>query len=278
MKPFLRTSFSVIVAFFFVAPSALFAATLSAGVPMDPIWFSKDPFFEGDQITIFTPLYNSSAYRFSGTVELHDGTGTIGAKQFTLDPKGASEIFAFSWKAERGEHTFSIAIVNGKFIGSGKTLVDLPISAGTTGVVKRSVIPKQETSASVPKTPTADNVTYREEARYLNTKIPESALRNVLPIVESVEAFRVNQATRANTMRNEIVAELSPGGVLSDSGVWGIFTEGALAGDIIRTPWEYVKLFFALGYQFLTANIYAFYILCSYILYRVIRFVIAIFI
>lgn len=264
------------VVLLFVIPTALFAATPSAGVPNASIWFSKDPFFEGDQVTISTPLFNSSPYRFSGTVALHDGTTTIGTQPFTLGG-GASQIFAFSWKATRGEHAFSVVVLDGTFIPSGKTPVYLPISAGTTGVVKRSVIPKQETPAPVPQTSTADNVAHQEETRYLNTKIPESALRNVLPIVGSIEAFRVNQATRANTMRNEIVAEFSPEGVSADSSGWSIFTEGALAGDIIRTPWEYMKLFFALCYQFVTANVYAFYILLSYILYRIVRLAVFIF-
>ncbi len=278
---FPRPLIGLLAIMFFLLPAPLFAASVSGGVPNNLIWFSKEPFFDGDQISFFTPLYNSSSYRFEGTVTLSDGKVTIGTQSFNLDPGGSSAVYAFPWKATEGDHAFSVIILNGKFFASDKSPIDLPISGGTANVTKRFVDYKQGTPVAASRvTSTAENILPEGAniTQYLSTKIPTSMLGEVLPIVGSVEEFRANQVLRANNMEGALQSGLtadpiSPG---STNG-WKVFESGVTSGDVIHTPWEYVKLLFALCYQFLTTNVYAFYLTISLIAYKIIRIVVRIF-
>jgi hypothetical protein len=263
-----RSFFILLFLFSFIVPATLFAATISAGIPTELIWFSKDPFVEGDQITIFTPLYNRSTYRFQGMLTLRDGNVTLGVKQFALGPGGTSEIFAFPWVVTRGEHSFSVLISGGEFVSSGKNAVDLPISEVTAQAVKRFVEPKL--AVVVPASSSTTDKTVSEETPitdYLSSKVPASLERDALPVVGRIENFRLDQAARADTMVNNTLAGIPLSTTTpSDINAWGVFREGVIKGDIIHTPWGYVQLFLVLCYQFLTANLYAFYIFCSYVI------------
>ena len=268
--------FALLIIFSFAVPATLFAASVSAGVPTELIWFSKDPFVESDQITIFAPLYNRSTYRFQGTLTLRDGDVTLGVRQFVL-AAGSSEIFAFPWLVTRGEHSFSVLISGGEFVSVGKNTVDLPIAEGTAQAVKRFVeskpIPLASSSAPETATPSQGaNVT-----DYLSTKIPDALRDDALPVVGRIEDFRLNQATRAEAVATGIIAGLPVSQDAStDSSAWGVWRAGVVSGEIIHTPWEYVKLFFVLCYQFLTGNIYVFYIFCSYVIYLLVRLILSV--
>lgn len=272
-----RYFFALLLIFSFALPVTLFAATVSAGIPTELIWFSKDPFVEGDQITIFTPLYNRSTYRFQGSLTLRDGNVTLGVKQFALALGGTSEIFTFPWVVTRGEHTFSVLISGGEFVSSGKNTLDLPIAETTAQAVKRFVEPKPV----VPAPGAAASNTPSEGAHitdYLSAKVPASLRRDALPVVGHIEDFRLGQAAHADTLVTKTLTALPMSDTTPvNSSAWGVFREGVLKGDIIHTPWGYVKLFFVLCYQFLTANIYAFYIFCSYVIYRLVRLALSLF-
>ncbi|HEY4486992.1 MAG TPA: hypothetical protein VJB70_04660 [Candidatus Paceibacterota bacterium] len=266
----------VIVLFLLLIPSSLFAVGLSAGIPRDIIWFSKEPFFDGDQVTIFTPLYNSSSYRFSGSVELRDGTATIGTQQFSLASDGASTVVAFPWKATEGEHVFSVLVTEGKFAFGGQSPVDLPISEKTTTVIKRSVGLKPKAPVQLPpeKDSVSGIVAMAEENILAN--LPAPFVSEAVPVLGKVESFRIKEATRADAAVSALQTAIAPEGISvgGESG-WKTLFKGVKTADIVHTPWEYVKLFLALCYQFVTTNVYAFYIFLSYVLYRVVRFVIS---
>jgi hypothetical protein len=126
--------FSVMLLFVVFFPAPLFAATAPAGVPKDALWFSKDPFFVGETITVFTVVYNSTSYRLSGTMELRDGTTTISKKDFIVDTLGASQIVSFPLTVTAGNHLFTVAITQNELRKEGGTLsTDLLAETKTTG-------------------------------------------------------------------------------------------------------------------------------------------------
>lgn len=214
-------------------------------------------------------------------MDLRDGTTIIGTKQFILLPDGASTVIAFPWKATEGDHIFSLSVTGGQFISSKQDFIDLPISGGNIDVIRRFVHSKQvapvETS---PASPTTGNVATEEAPviQYLSTKIPTSIAQGTLPILGSVEAFRVAEATRASDMVSALQTTLATEevSVKNETG-WETLLQGVRGGDIIHTPWGYVKLFFALCYGFITTNVYVFYIMLSYILYSIVRLIISAF-
>lgn len=135
---FLRMgTLSLFLAASFLFPFTLFAGTVPAGVPDRSLWFSKDPFFVDDTITIYTLLYNSSSYRFVGTLSLFDGTTTIGEKDFALNGSGASLVVSFPWTVTNGNHAFSGTITSKELFTNGGVKVNEPVTMMQTGEVKR---------------------------------------------------------------------------------------------------------------------------------------------
>lgn len=129
--------FVLLALFIAFLPAPLFAATAPAGVPKDALWFSKDPFFVGDTITIFTVVYNSTNYRLSGTMELRDGTTTISKKDFIVDTLGASQIVSFPWAVTAGNHLFSVIITQDELRREGGSLLTDPLAETKTTGAKR---------------------------------------------------------------------------------------------------------------------------------------------
>lgn len=266
--------FVAVALFALFAPSLIFAGAGNAGVPTESLWFSKDPFYAGEQVTVYAPLYNSSAYRFRGLVTLSDNGTTIGSKEFLLEPNGASEIVSFPWEATGGEHAFSLVITEGTFFLDNKNFVDLPVSGKTPTEVRRFV----EEKPKVSEPPAEEGV---ETQRYLSSAIPRAIISDTVPVLGGLERFRVDQARRALNTSDAIETRILSG--VSDSatssvatttpskGGWSTLGEGLAGGDFLRTPWQYAKLFFMLIYTFFTTNVYAFYILLAFIIYKVVR-------
>ena len=120
-----------------IVPSVLHAATLPAGIPERSLWFSKDPFFAGESITVHTLIYNSTAYRLDGTLTLYDGTTTIAKKDFSIEGGGASSVVSFPWLVQGGNHALSASITAKQlYFGTRPTTGPLEV-VSTTGVVKR---------------------------------------------------------------------------------------------------------------------------------------------
>lgn len=133
----LRQIFYIISVCLFFAPGTIAAAVAPAGVADNALWFSKDPFFEGESIAIYTLLYNSSANQLSGALTLYDGTTTLANKLFTVSGGGASTIVSFLWKVTTGTHVFSAAITSREFTTNTFTPTGDTVATPKTGEVKR---------------------------------------------------------------------------------------------------------------------------------------------
>jgi hypothetical protein len=118
-------------------PSTHMAAELPAGVPPGALWFSKDPIFAGETISIFTVVYNSTGDMLSGSIALRDGTTTISIKEFIVAGGGAVSIVAFPWVVTPGNHSFSVAITQSELRKEGGGLQSGTIVGTKTAPIKR---------------------------------------------------------------------------------------------------------------------------------------------
>ena len=83
------------------------------GFIQDNIWYSKDPFFEGDKIRIYTTVFNGSQYDFKGTLEFFAGGKSVGKSSFSLI-SGAFQVLWADWTAEGGNKKIYANIVEAK--------------------------------------------------------------------------------------------------------------------------------------------------------------------
>lgn len=86
-----------------LTPSLSFGQS-GVGFIQGNIWFSKNPFFAGDSIRIYTAILNNEADDVVGVVEFFDNEENIGTANFQA-VKGASlEQVWIDWTASEGEH------------------------------------------------------------------------------------------------------------------------------------------------------------------------------
>ena len=331
---FINTIFVVGLLF----PFAVSATSIPAGVLKDQIWFSKDPFFVGDTITIFTFVFNSSDYRLSGTMVLTDGTTTIDKKTFTVLPSGGSQVVLFPWTVTKGQHNFTAKISENQLDKVSGGVVDSPISTVQTVSVKRFAdldtdhdgignlidtdddgdglsdieekrlgtdplnpdtdgdgipdgkdphpLSKEVLPPLPPPAPILPTNPIKTLEQSISTNAPEPVSNTALPVLGFVEDVRVSQAKAANKsvahaalrVASNSAVEKNEGTAASlPTSAWGVFTDGITSGNAAKTPFDHVKLFLALVWQFFTTNMYAFYALLLLVIYKVVRLVFQLF-
>lgn len=291
------------IAFIFLAaalPQQVFARTLPAGFSKDQIWFSKDPFFAGDNILISTLIYNSSEYRMEGSVILKDGTSTVQKRTFAIE-KGDAQVINFPWLATSGTHNFSALIERNEFITGTSSLTASPITTSETAKVRRFAdydlnnngvgdstepTPAKKLPTSSPLTLPVNPIKTVEQT--IVDKTPEPVASVAIPVIGGVESLRMDQAGKSaknlDYAEGAITARLgvTTQALQKDKGGrsaagWSLVKDGVVSGKVFRTPFDYIKLFLALVTHFITTNPYIFYILLTLVFYKLIRLAIGLF-
>ncbi len=83
-------------------------------IPSTVIWYSKDPFFVGDKIRIYSAVFNNSEYDFTGSVEFYDNGVLIGKSDFAVAKGGRVRDVWTDWTVTKGSHKISARIASGK--------------------------------------------------------------------------------------------------------------------------------------------------------------------
>ena len=117
----MRKFFLIILIIFSILPlSKIDAQDTNVGFVKGNIWYSQDPFQEGDKIKIYTMIFNPDEREFSGTVVFFDNTILLGKKDFVLKGNGVMSIY-INWTVNAGDHTIFAKIEKAKFlISEGK--------------------------------------------------------------------------------------------------------------------------------------------------------------
>lgn len=331
----LKQIFSIFLFCLILTPHLAQAETVPAGVADRALWFSKEPFFEGESITIYTLLFNSGTNQLSGTLTLYDGTTTIAAKTFSVVGGGASSVVAFPWKVTGGSHVFTAVITSKEFLTTTLAQANDTVSTPKTGEVKRFADLDTDADGLGNKTDTDDDndgLTDLEEKRIgsnplvvdtdtdgiidkldphpltkepakkiLETetaiaaepatlptavadKLPEPVLNTAIPVIGAIESYRIKQEATAEASLQKTIGELASyatsSGAYADPAKptgWEVFKEGALSEQVIKTPFQYVKLLFQILWQSLLGNTYVFYAFLLFIAFSIVRFVWGIF-
>lgn len=103
------------------------------------IWYSKDPFFAGDKIRVYTVIFNGSDSDLEGQVEFYDNNVSIGKTDFSLAGGGRIRDIWINWTATNGNHTISAKIVNPKISAPGEEPRSIIIANAETGTNERVI-------------------------------------------------------------------------------------------------------------------------------------------
>jgi len=117
---------------------ALAQTTTNAGFVPGNIWYSKDPFEEGDKIKIYTLIFNPDTSKFSGTVDFFDNSTLLGSKDFTIAATSTKDI-SINWTVTAGDHQIFGQIENAKIVATNGTSQSVTLSDNETTKSSRTV-------------------------------------------------------------------------------------------------------------------------------------------
>ncbi len=102
------------------APAAMNAGFISG------IWYSKNSFFIGDKIRIYSAMRNNSGYDIIGTINFYDGQSVIGSSDFSVVDGQLIERWT-DWTVTPGTHNIYAKIVNPRKSEIGKEPVPITL-------------------------------------------------------------------------------------------------------------------------------------------------------
>lgn len=102
-----------------------FVNAQSAGFLSDNIWYSKDPFFAGDKVRIYSAIFNSTEWDISGKVGFYDSQNLLGKAEFFVERNGNLSKTWIDWQIIEGEHKISARIEEARVTTQGFENVSL---------------------------------------------------------------------------------------------------------------------------------------------------------
>jgi len=93
------------------------------GFAPESVWFSKDPFFAGDDITLFTFVINCREEKIEGTVSFLNNKETIAEAPFSLQGGCDAKVVRANWQVPEGEHAISAEISRAIIAESGEDML-----------------------------------------------------------------------------------------------------------------------------------------------------------
>ncbi len=264
----------IIWALFFVFtifPLYQIKAATNAGFVQANIWYSKDPFEEGDKIKIYTFVFNPDSRELSGTVIFFDKNVMIGKKNFIAPPRSVKDI-SIDWTAGVGDHTIFAKIEGAKFLLSTGEYEETYIAESQTSNSDRSVskkiIPKVEdtTKNTGPKTSTPDQIQNIEN--FVTDKTPAIISKPIVATANIIDSQREQIGNISTKEKENIKNEINK---LNQPNSTAKSTKPSENPNPVLKPWKYVELFFFTLLSFIFNNkliFYGVFILFSYFIFR----------
>jgi len=255
----------------------------NAGFVPANIWYSKDPFYAGETVRIYTIVFNGSTYDLTGAVEFLDNGKAIGKTNFSLAGSGRVEDLWVDWKAGSGAHTITARLMNVVADGpSGKQAVILDNSE--TGksdrvIVVDPAIAAAESKALEEKVGAAKNKTIDTLSGVASTvsdAIPPPVKDTISGGANILEKFRIGESYQFQVARANAVKDIEALKASSGTRAMALQKSGSVIDSITdktKEPFAYIILAFYTLLQYIFRWPVLFYGLILYAIYRFIKLI-----
>ncbi len=238
------------------------AQSTNAGFIPSNIWYSKDPFEEGDKIKVYTLIFNPDDKELLGTVIFYDKTTLLGKKTFTVSPRGVKDV-SIDWTVNVGDHTIFATIENARFLLSDGKYEDTVITENKTKessrTVNKKIIPKL--SDAISSNLVTDQIQNVQDLIVNNT--PDILAKPMVLGASTVENIRNSAGMASENKKEQIKKDLA---ILNKK-------KSPSTNDNIIKPWKYVELFFVTFLSFILNNKIIFYAILAILVFLLLRFI-----
>lgn len=226
------------------------------------IWYSKDPFEEGDKIKIYTLIFNPDTRELSGTVIFFDKTILLGKKNFIVPAKGVKDI-SIDWTITVGNHNVFAKIENAKFlISTGKyENVNLPENQTeeSSRTVSRKILNSPNTITSNPVSGQIQNV-----QKLIIENTPDFIAQPIILTVDKIEAIRKNAGLVSQNKKVEVGNQIK---AYNEK-----ITPKSAPNNKLLKPIKYIELFFLSIFSIIFNNKLIFYAILVFMVFLIVRY------
>lgn len=274
MKKF-KILFLVLLCFLSFGNKIIFAQNLSTtGFIPSNIWYSKDPFEEGDKIKIYTLVFNSDKRELSGSVLFFDNNVLLGKKNFIAAPSSVAQV-SINWNVNAGDHDIFAKIESSKFTISAGKYEDVYLNENESEHSKRTVNKKivlDSTNKNTVDTSNQNTSTTGDQisniANTIKENTPDIIAKPLIATANVTEDFR--NGVENNLIKKEVEINKD---IKNLSNVSNKKTETSfLKKPSIQKPFKYVQLFFVKLFGFIFKYKIVFYVVSFFVILFLLRF------
>lgn len=241
----------------------IFAQSSNTGFVSENIWYSKDPFEEGDKIKIYTFIFNPDIRELSGTVIFFDKTVLLGKKDFIISSKKASDI-SINWTVTAGDHTIFGKIENAKFLISKGKYEEIYLTENETEKSSRTISKKIDSQLVDINT----NHTYVEDIKkIIEEKTPDFITKPIISTFNRIGEFRENINLTSENKKEEIKNDIKVLDSIKNT------SNSETKTNPFLKPFKYIELFFLSIFSFILNNKILFYGLIVIVVFFILRFI-----
>jgi hypothetical protein len=253
----------------------IFAQVSNTGFVSGNIWYSKDPFEEGDKIKIYTFLFNPDSRELSGTVNFFDNTILLGKKEFKISAKGADDI-SIDWTVTVGDHSVFAKIENAKFLISKGKYEEINLSLNesekSSRTVSKKIVPKSTGTEISTITNSILNI-----KKTIEEKTPNFIIEPIISTTNKIETFRENIETLSENKKEEVKQEIKAlDNTNNTNNTKNITKEKTITTKTtnpILKPFKYVELLFLSISSLILNNKILFYGISVVIIFFILRYI-----
>ncbi len=238
------------------------------------IWYSKDPFFEGDTVTVYTVVSNGGTGLFSGTVEFFDQNVILGKKDFSIAP-GLYQTLSISWQVTAGDHAISAQIINANQVVTGVGKQSMVPPRSDTGADKRFVAKKVNAIVAAPGAVISDAVSagLTKTQDFVNSVIPAGVKDSTSSTVGGIDSTRASISDSVSNSISDTQKTIDSWKPTTNVVKGKTIVTPAVVPGAVEKPFTYVKLFFLKLLSLIFSHKWIFYILLVYIIFIILRFI-----
>ncbi|HRY62381.1 MAG TPA: hypothetical protein P5056_01260 [Candidatus Paceibacterota bacterium] len=239
-------------------PLISFADTLSnVGIIKSGIWYSKDPFYAGDKIRIYTLVFNGGEYDLLGDLTFDDNGKVICTGNFSAASGRTQELWC-DWTATIGTHKISAKIINPKVSPIGESPRTIILENNVSGVSEKKVtLPPQKEEESLVSVPRIAS----SSATSTSTLI-EKGLDSFKDIVLQVLPEKITSQDVVS--QGDAVASATPKTIRE--GVGKVMEK--IGAEKLKTPVMFIVDFLVVVYNFLMRQPVVLIALLSFIVWK----------
>lgn len=280
-----KTIITLFLIFTLLPICKIYAQSSNAGFVPGNIWFSIDPFEEGDKIKIYTVIFNPDSRELSGTVIFFDNSVFLGKKDFVAPAKSIKDV-SIDWTAAAGTHNIFGKIENAKFLISKEKYEEVYLAGNKTEesirtVNKKIILKAADTTDTIKNSgsiidsiSTVSSKSIENVEKIIAEKTPDSVAKPIALTASIVEEFRSNTGTASKNKKEEVKNKIQ---ALNDNPALNSITDSKISSAISTNkflkPFKYIELFFFTFLSFIFNNKFIFYGILITIIFLILRYV-----